>query len=225
MLALVPVVALLWFRAGLGAAHVLLGALGLMLLGKEWRLSSNLLGLEGDGLRYTLALPIDRTRLMLGKAVAHGVLFAAVNAAVLGLAGAFVGHGEAAAVVLLAVEAGLLVQLGCGALVTVWLPHRLAARGRAALDAPEAVVEDWGTGCLRTLAGWGTFWLSVPPMLAVLGARLIARERDPASATALGLAAAVFAVSYGGLVLWFGIRRAGALLPAREERLVEIVEE
>lgn len=231
MLALLPLFAMIVFDSDLRGARAvpMLGILGLMLLTKEWRLCSNLLGLEGYGLRYTFSLPIARSRLLLGKAVAHGLLFAVVNAAVLGVAGMLLQAPRQAGIMLLAVESALLVLLGAGALVTVHLPHRMAARGRSAIEGTEAAYENWGTGCLRGLAGWGAFALAMPPAAALIGVGVAGPSGLgwlSASRAALFSAGAIgFALVYGVSALAYGIRRAGELLPLREQEMIAVMEE
>jgi hypothetical protein len=45
------------------------------------------------------------------------------------------------------------------------------------------------------------------------------------TAQVFAVAATCFAMSYGLCFLMFGIRRAGRMLPAHEERMLEIIEE
>jgi hypothetical protein len=227
MLALLPIFVMIAFQTGRdgSGAVPMLAILGLMLLTKEWRLCSNLLGLEGFGLRYTLSLPIDRSRLLLGKAAAHGLLFAVINAAVLGVAGLLLQAPRPALVVLLAVEAALLVLLGAGALITVHLPHRMAARGRSAIEGTEAAYEDWGTGCLRSLAGWAAFAAAAPPAFAVAGVGLLGPGGWGWFDGLFVAGALCFALTYGIVALAYGVTRAGALLPLKEQQMIEIMEE
>jgi hypothetical protein len=120
--------------------EALLLAMAAMIVFSHAAIAMSVFGLDGRGLGMLLAAPISRARLIAGRLVALGSVFAAADlfasAAIVGVARAmrkdFDGAiGEAATLYGLALT-GDVVQLGCGAVVSVLAPMRVVRTRRGA---------------------------------------------------------------------------------------------
>jgi hypothetical protein len=204
--------------AGLVAYPMLLMELGLTL---------NLLGLEGGGAVHSLLLPVPRHVLLLGKALAHLLVFGSINAglAVLATVAAYVftgagGPAECAAWAFVNAVEGYCaagVGLAIGFVVSVMWPVRIAVRDRRAIRQQALGRE----GCLRSVLGLGSVFgamvLSIPfAALFHLPYALSLAFGAPMSPWTL-VATVPVAAALAGLLVRLGAGLGGRLLAAREE--------
>ena len=128
---------------------------GLVLLYIEASFVSNILSLEGPGILHLLILPARRLRILLGKNVAHYHVLLLLNSLLIpGLAGIpmMLRRGTPyptdTVLKLLALNAASLpVVIGVGALVSVFFPQGVAARGRRVLTQEQT----GGDGCFTAM--------------------------------------------------------------------------
>jgi hypothetical protein len=180
-----------------------------LLLFIESTLAFDLFGLDGPGITHLLVAPVPRRRLLLGKLLAHLLLFFVLNAllfagllAFLAWQGMGLAAGRALSLAALWV-AGLLALLGVGAVVSVLAPYPIGATSRRAVDQAGRS----RGGCLRVginLTGVLAVALLLAPMQIFL--------RSP------GAAPLVVAVGAGLFLL--GLRAGERLLRTREEKLL-----
>jgi ABC-2 type transport system permease protein len=128
---------------------------GLVLLYIETSFVSNILSLEGPGILHLFILPARRLRILLGKNVAHYHVLLLLNSLLIpGIAGIpmFLQRGIEypwrTVLLLVALNAAALpVVIGTGALVSVYFPQGVAARGRRVLTQDQT----GGDGCFTAM--------------------------------------------------------------------------
>jgi hypothetical protein len=177
-------------------------------------LSLNLLGLEGHGIVTLLSYPVPRVRILLGKVLAHFVLWATAMLVVVGagvVALALLGLPTAPGrLALLAVEGGcgLAVLLGVGAWMSPLLPHPIVSRGsRQALAQGQAVRE----GCSVAL-------------LRVIVLTLVILLLFPVGLVSWFVPGFVFlGIPYAALLLFVGVRIGARTLANREEQVALVL--
>jgi|GEM_PF-1681738 len=140
----------------------------------------NQVAMEGRGLLFLAQVPVDRGLLVVGKNLAYFGLFGAIDAVFM-LAAALVFDVLPLYPYYLAMAAvGLVLMLGVGNLVSVWLPAQwIGARAsmggsRAAQAASEGGVERPGCGVTigRMLAVQFLYVLLAPPLFGMYAARV-----------------------------------------------------
>ena len=237
--ALVPVGLLVWnvltertddpARAATVAAFA--GAVSYVFLLAEMAILLNVLGLQGGGLVHTLLTPVRRRDLLLGKDVAHLVVFGTINAAVavtaVVVAHVAFGAGSPGVVVtraaLGAVEAyaAAALVLGIGDVMSVLLPYRLAAKDRRALRQQTSTRE----GCLRTLLGLAGVALAASllvPLFLAFHQRDILGPGLRVDSTSWLLLTVPLGIGVAAAVLAAGATLGGSLLERREEQAISV---
>lgn len=205
-----------------GGAYLPLFAL-LLVMGQS-RPAFNSLGTEGRALRFLAQTPASRWQVLLGKSLAYGVVFMVTNALSLGFAcWLFDGLGRFPEYLALSL-ASLVVLLGVGNLVSVWVPipwagARAAAGGsRSAAAAAEGGVERPGCGALliRMLLLQTVPLLLLPVFALTLGAPLFL---GPGWTSTLWLASALWC----GAVYVVATGLAVGRLTHAEERILDMM--
>ena len=180
----------------------------------------NQVATEGRGLLFLAQVPVERWKLLLGKNLAYAAVFGVFDAVFLLLAAWLFGRLDAYFFYLGMGATALVLVLGVGNVVSVFLPAqwigaRAAAGGqRAALAAAEGGVERPGCGVMfgRFLSVQLLYGLMLPPLAGMYGA---AWFLEPA-----GQVAAAFAIAaYVGIVYVLGTGIAIARFEQVEERL------
>jgi len=177
----------------------------------ETILALNLLGLEGRGIAQLLATPVSRRRVLWGKIVANLILWGFLNLVLLALilvAMTVLGAPPSVPQFLSYVAesvSGLLVLLGMGAVISVYAPIPIGAKGRRALSQGQA-----NEGCLNALGRLGAIVVLTFLMVPV---GILCRVLGP-GLPSLG------APVYGAALLWIGVRLAGRSFAAREEWII-----
>lgn len=148
----------------IGPAQVLLASLPAIFV--VLTLGTNALGLERQGLQTLILFPVSARHLLLGKNLATLTVAITAQTVVTCALGAIASAWNLVPVSLGAGLGGLLIILGCGNLMSVWLPFRVrqmrTGSGEAAAEA----------GCLRTVLTMGSMicglLLLVPIAVAVI---------------------------------------------------------
>lgn len=126
----------------------------LLLVMGQSRPAFNSLGTEGRALRFLAQTPASRWHVLLGKSMAYGFLFSVTNALSLAFACWLFDAGEGFLKYFGLGMVSLIVLLGVGNLVSVWVPipwvgARAAAGGaRSAAASAEGGIERPGCGAL-----------------------------------------------------------------------------
>ncbi len=161
-----------------GAAAFYMPILVMMLLLVESAPVFNVIAGEGRALHFLAQSPAPRWQVLVGKNLAYGQIYFVFNAAFLALAGFAYGELERYGLYLAMSCYGLVMLLGLGNLVSVFLPTAwIGARGaeggsRAAHRASEGGVEQPGclTLMLKLMFVQVLYLLAIPPtLLVVLG--------------------------------------------------------
>ena len=161
-----------------GKAGLYMPILVMMLLLVESAPLFNVIAGEGRGLHFLAQSPVPRWQVLFGKNLAYGLVYFIFNAAFLALAAFAYGEQERYGLYLVMSCYGLVMLLGIGNLVSVFLPTAwIGARGaeggsRAAHRASEGGVEKPGciTLMLKLMCVQVLYLLAIPPtVLVVLG--------------------------------------------------------
>ena len=160
----------------------------------------NQVAMEGRGLLFLAQVPVDRWKLLLGKNLAYAALFGAFDAVFLAVAAWLFGRLDAYFFYLGMGAVALVLMLGVGNVVSVFLPAqwigaRAAAGGsRAAQAASEGGVERPGCGVLigRFLCVQLLYMLMAPPLLGMYAA---AWFLSPGAQVAAGIAIASYCLA------------------------------
>lgn len=180
----------------------------------------NQVAMEGRGLLFLAQVPVERWKLLLGKNLAYFALFGLFDAAFLGLAAWLFGRLDSYLFYLGMGTVALVLMLGVGNLVSVFLPAqwigaRAGAGGtRAAQAASEGGVERPGCGVLigRMLCVQALYVLMLPPLAGMYAASWFLSTG--------GQVAAGFAIAaYCGLIWVVGTAGAIARFEQVEDRL------
>jgi hypothetical protein len=153
-------------------------ALPYMLVFVENTLLLNLLGLEGQGARHLLCMPVPWRRILLGKDLCYLVVLGMVNAvaSTAGIAAAAIlrpgsvpSPAGAIGVAVAGGFAALAVMIAAGNVVSVLLPSPLVARGRSALAQQSRMSDGVYEKFVRLAAFAATALLVAPiPFLLVI---------------------------------------------------------
>jgi hypothetical protein len=216
--------------ADLGRFAPLAGLVAYPMLLMELGLSLNLLGLEGGGAVHSLLFPVPRRILLLGKDVAHLLVFGSINAAlaVIATIAAFALTKGGSAIdcagwcAVNAVEGYCVaaVALAIGNIVSVMWPIRVAVRDRRAIRQQAGGRE----GCLRSLLGLSSVFAAVvlaAPVAALFHVPYALRfwGGEPASPWVMAVTVPV-ALLYSFGLMAIGASLGGRLLEAREEDVI-----
>ena len=194
-----------------GEAAYYMPVLVMMLLMVESSPVFNVIAGEGRGLHFLAQSPAPRWQVLVGKNLAHGLLFTLFNASFLAIAGFAYGTLESYGLYLVASCYGLVMLLGVGNLVSVFLPTAwIGARGaeggsRSSYQASEGGVEQPGcmTLLLKLMCVQGLYVLAIPPtLLVVLGASLLGEFWWLFAAAAVIAWSLLIYVIATGLALW-----------------------
>ena len=200
---------------------VYLPLFALLLVMGQSRPAFNSLGTEGRALHFLAQTPASRWQVLLGKSLAYGAVFFATNALSLALAcWLFGGLAEYPTYLALSLSS-LVVLLGVGNLVSVWVPipwagARAAAGGaRAATAAADGGVERPGCGALlvRMLLLQTVPLLLLPVFALMMGAPMFL---GPAWTSSLWMVSALWC----GLVFAIATGLAVTRLERAEERIL-----
>jgi len=172
----------------------------------------NIIAIEGRSLHFLAQSPVSRWQIMVGKNLAWGLIFVVFNAAFLALGGLAYGVEGKWAIHMALSCVGLVMLLGVGNVVSVFLPTAwVGARGaeggsRGAHAASEGGVEP--TGCLtlmlRLLCLQGLLLLVLPAaFLVLLGPSLL----GDAGAFLVAMAVAAYSLLVYLLSTWLAVAR------------------
>jgi len=196
-----------------------------LLLFVEQTLLLNNLGLEGGGYVMLAGTPVPRGRILLGKNLAHGLLFGTINAGLVLLAAvlaavfteaiAWADALRTAATSIFAGTLGLVVVIALGNLVSPYAPTRLTVKTRRALRQQQSGREGCSTALLRIMS----MIVMLLVLLPVAAALFLPLFVDGLGAWFV-LVAAPFATVYAGLIWAGSLRLGGAALSRREPRLI-----
>jgi len=208
-------------RSG-GGGYLPLFAL-LLVMGQS-RPAFNSLGTEGRALLFLAQTPASRWQVLLGKSLAYGSVFSVTNALSLGLACWLFGGFVSLPGYLGLSSASLLVLLGVGNLVSVWVPipwvgARAAAGGaRSAAASAEGGVERPGCGALliRMLLLQSVPLLLIPVFVLVLGVPLVFGSSWTGT---LWLASGAWCAGLYAITTWLAVQR----LTRAEERILTMI--
>ena len=157
----------------------------------------NQVAMEGRGLLFLAQVPVERWKLLLGKNLAYAALFGAFDATFLALAAWLFGRLDSYVFYVGMGAVALVLMLGVGNVVSVFLPAQwIGARAgvggaRAAQAAAEGGVERPGCGVTlgRFLCVQLLYMLMAPPLIGMYAA---ASFLGPGGQVAAGLAIASY---------------------------------
>ena len=204
-----------------GEASFYLPILVMLILMVESAPTFNIIAGEGRALHFLAQSPVPRWQVVVGKNLAHAFLFTLFNATFLALAALAYDALPSYGLNLTMSCYGLVMLLGVGNLVSVFLPTAwIGARGaeggsRAAYRASEGGVEQPGcfTLILKLMCVQCLYLLAVPPtLLVVFGPSLLGSLWWlPAGAAVIAWSLLIY-LAATGLALW--------RLAASEERIL-----
>jgi ABC-2 type transport system permease protein len=174
-------------------------------------LAFNAFGMERGGLRVLFLLPISPTRLLLGKNLAVLAVAALETAILGGVLAAISGGWSLLPVGVAATLAAVLVTLGVGNAVAIFLPGRMPEGMRATYSAD--------AGCARGLLQFGAFmlvWTLIAPIGAAIG--LPTAFNQPA----LLLFGLPLALAYAVALYVLSLRLVAPLLEARQPEILAV---